>query len=239
MLRNSSRKSDIQISVVVPTLNEEKYLKTCLENLESDLKGKKHEIIIVDGNSTDRTLEIAALYTKKIIRGKNPIGAARQAGLKAARSNIVAFIDADSFPLKGWSRAAIDAISKPGIVMAFGPAKAVEDIPLKSGFEFLYNFIISSMHRMGFSHVSGFNMVLNKKLALKAGGFNPNLHVFEDIDLALRIIDYGKILYSDNLVVKSSVRRLKSFSGVIPYFKSWFSYLRNGSTEDVEFIPIR
>ena len=59
-----------KISVVIPTLNEEKYLPFCLESLTKQTF-KEFEIIIADGNSTDKTQEIAHKYTKKVIRTIN------------------------------------------------------------------------------------------------------------------------------------------------------------------------
>jgi glycosyltransferase involved in cell wall biosynthesis len=238
MQRNSNKKK-VEISVIIPTLNEEEYLENCLKNLESDLKGKLHEIIIVDGNSTDRTLEVAKTYKTHIIRGKNPIGAARQAGLKAAKADIVAFIDADSVPEKGWSSAAINALSKPGAVMAFGPAGILDKMLLKSFVESFYNIPVFLFYQLGFYNIAGYNMIIKKDAALRAGGFNPKFSVLEDVDFAMRMKKQGKVVYNRRIFVRTSLRRFNSLSGILSYFTGWLNYLTKKSTQEVEHKPIR
>jgi glycosyltransferase involved in cell wall biosynthesis len=54
------------LSVVIPTYNSERTLRECLESIKNqDYPKNKIEIIIADGGSTDRTMEIARKYTNK------------------------------------------------------------------------------------------------------------------------------------------------------------------------------
>ena len=55
------------ISIIIPTLNEEKEIEETLKNLEEPLRRGEIEVIISDGGSTDATLEIVKRYTKKIV----------------------------------------------------------------------------------------------------------------------------------------------------------------------------
>ncbi|MFN8528581.1 MAG: glycosyltransferase family 2 protein [Anaerolineae bacterium] len=83
-----------RVSVVIPTLNEAKNLQYVLPFMPDWV----HEVIIVDGNSTDDTIEVArATYPHVVVveetrRGK---GAALQAGFKAATGEVIAMLDAD------------------------------------------------------------------------------------------------------------------------------------------------
>lgn len=83
------------ISVIVPAYNEEKKIATTLKRLREVHKG---EIIVVDDGSTDRTAKIAARYAKvirhRVNRGK---GAAMRTGAKAAKGDILVFMDAYQF----------------------------------------------------------------------------------------------------------------------------------------------
>ncbi len=83
----------LPISVIVPTKNNEKTICQCLVSIE---KNKPAEIIIVDGKSTDKTLEIARKFTGKIFsdEGKGPCYA-HQLGSELASQDYLAFIDAD------------------------------------------------------------------------------------------------------------------------------------------------
>ncbi len=54
------------ISIVIPILNEEKYIAKCLDSIiESDYDKNKMEVLLVDGGSSDRTIEIIKEYQKK------------------------------------------------------------------------------------------------------------------------------------------------------------------------------
>ena len=94
--------ADVKISLIVPTYNVEDYLPHCLDSvLEQTFKDI--EIIIVDGNSTDRTVAIAQSYADKGIRTrilnqdplKPGVMVAKKTGYMAASGNYIAFCDAD------------------------------------------------------------------------------------------------------------------------------------------------
>lgn len=83
----------MKLSVVLATYNEEKNLRDCLESIKSIAD----EIIIVDGNSTDKTVEIANLYDAKVIITQNhPIfHINKQKALELAKNDWVLQLDAD------------------------------------------------------------------------------------------------------------------------------------------------
>ena len=83
----------VKISVVVCVKNEEARLEECLKRIKLN---KPDEIIVVDGNSTDKTAEIAQKYTDKVIIMKNSnLTRDRQIGLNAAQNEYIAMIDGD------------------------------------------------------------------------------------------------------------------------------------------------
>ena len=81
------------ISVVVCTKNEEERLEECLQSI---VREKPDEIILVDGNSKDLTVNIAKKFVTKIIQSKDSnLTKDRQKGIDAWRNDLIAMIDAD------------------------------------------------------------------------------------------------------------------------------------------------
>jgi rSAM/selenodomain-associated transferase 2 len=82
------------ISIIIPTLNEEKIIRSTLENLSLFTRGRSYEIIVSDGGSQDYTVKIAKQYAKIVISKK---GKAIQlnTGAKKAKGKILFFLPAD------------------------------------------------------------------------------------------------------------------------------------------------
>jgi len=86
------------ISVLLPTLNSEKVIGGCLESIfNQDYPKDKLEIIVADGGSTDRTLEIAKKFKAKIFPNPLKTGeAGKMVALRQAKGQLVALIDSDN-----------------------------------------------------------------------------------------------------------------------------------------------
>jgi len=83
------------VSVVIPTLNEAGNIREALETLDRELAYPK-EIIVVDGNSTDGTIEIVKdTNCKLIIEPRRGYGVALRTGMKAAKGDVVIMVDGD------------------------------------------------------------------------------------------------------------------------------------------------
>ena len=98
---NKRENKDMQkipsVSIIIPTYNSAKTLALCLESIVAQEYAGDIEIIIVDGSSTDSTLEIAQKYTDKIYPNPLKTGeAGKAAGVKHAKNEIIALIDSDN-----------------------------------------------------------------------------------------------------------------------------------------------
>jgi len=81
----------VKVSIVIPTLNEEQNLQKVLRSIPKDI----YEVIIVDGHSKDKTVEIAKKFGAKVVFDDKGKGSALRKGMKTAKGDIVIMMDAD------------------------------------------------------------------------------------------------------------------------------------------------
>ena len=92
----------IDISLIIPVYNVEKYLRRTLESVENQTF-KNFEVIIVNDGSTDGSLEIIQEFVNKhdnfilVDQENSGVGMARNAGIKVSRGIYIAFLDSDDF----------------------------------------------------------------------------------------------------------------------------------------------
>jgi glycosyltransferase involved in cell wall biosynthesis len=91
------------LSIIIPAYNEERFIGACLDAIAAQTEAPD-EVIVVDNNSTDRTVEIARGYpfVTVVHAHKQGIVYARDAGFDAAKSEIIGRIDADTLLPKNW-----------------------------------------------------------------------------------------------------------------------------------------
>lgn len=87
----------MDFSIIVPTYNCEKYLKECLNSIVSQKHDGETQIILVDNESTDDTLNIARTYKEVTIVCEKDKGEpdALNKGLKLATGDVIAYLDSD------------------------------------------------------------------------------------------------------------------------------------------------
>lgn len=89
------RKGSPYVSVVVPTLNEASNIKNVINGIKKAIKDYSYEIVVVDGNSSDRTAAIARSMGARVLHENIGKGSALRKGFRAARGRIIISIDAD------------------------------------------------------------------------------------------------------------------------------------------------
>lgn len=211
------------ISVIIPTYCEEKFLPACLGALKK-CKTSGYEIIVVDAGSNDKTVKVARSAGCRVVNGKlDGVGAARNAGVKAAHGTVVAFLDADSIPCLGWldliektfaKHRDIDAIGGP---TTHGSLRyAIADLP------FWLNPITK---HFGFFYFSGNNAAYRKDFFLSVGGFKPIY--CEEAEFSIRISKQRRrMLFVSNLLVRLSPRRFEKLGFLMTEAKWLFADLK-------------
>lgn len=203
----------MKISVVIPAFNEENYIGKTLQSIRSlELNGHELEILVIDGDSTDRTAEIAKSFKATVKHEPHKgIGFARQHGLMHATGEIVAFTDADTVVPKNWLLKHLEALSQQEVSFSYGTFRVTDG---KFPYFYYINYlqplwIWLAYYLWGKPLAAGQNMAFWRKKALKIGGFDEKINVLEDIDFAIRMKKVGKVVLSPDIIVRSSGRRSK------------------------------
>ena len=219
------------LSFVVPAYNEEAYLGACLESILDQTRGLEHitEIIVVNNASTDRTREIALSYVSDdrprvhvVDELRKGLPYARQAGFLASTGSLIANVDADSRLTPGWVQKVLTTFrhrepneARP-LVSLSGPLVYYDLTPRQSRLVNVFYLIAWLTYatnkyvlRVG-SMVQGGNFVLSRAALEAIGGYDTSITFYgEDTDIARRLHAVGKVLFTFDLKMLSSARRLK------------------------------
>jgi hypothetical protein len=212
------------ISIIIPTLNEEKYLPRCLTSLINQSRQEIREVIVVDGGSTDETVEVARKYSDKVlVKPGQAVGASRNIGATEAEGEVLAFIDADTIASVDW----VEEIARsfhddPSAVGVTGPTIPYGGTTLD---ELAYKVATGWAQRLslklGLPHVAGFNCAYRRGAFLQAGGFDESRELSEDVMLSLRIRHEGRIIFNPDMVAYTSLRRIKKYG--YPYLTTYYA----------------
>lgn len=211
------------VSVIVPTWNEEKYLGRCLNSLKQQSLKNPFELIVVDGGSTDRTLEIAHMFAQKVLvaPGK-PVGAARNLGASRAAGEILAFIDADTIASEDWLKTCVESFElNPTAVGVTGPTIPYEGSRLDEHMYTIARWAQRISLKLGFPHIAGFNCAYRKDAFWRAGGFDECRELSEDVMLSLKIRNQGPLRFNNEMIAYTSLRRIKQCG--YPYLTTYYA----------------
>lgn len=208
-----NRHKRIDVSVIIPALNEEKYIEKCLNSVSHQRFFGTYEIIVADGASTDKTREIAKKYADKIvIEHTRTIAAGRQAGASVAEGKILVYTGADVIVPNYWLTRICAPFADKKTCAAFGSLMPYDGTEYD---DFLCRFILLPLARImnliGFVYVYGDNMAFKRGAFEQIGGFNIRLVTAEDTDIMMRMKKFGPIEYVPAAQVYFSLRRIKKW----------------------------
>jgi glycosyltransferase involved in cell wall biosynthesis len=203
------------LSIIIPTLNEEKYLPLLLEEIKKQ-KFKDLEIIIADAGSKDKTLEIAKSYGCKIVPGGLP-AKGRNEGVKAVRGDTLLFLDADNIHLPpNFLETLLAEFEKRNLKVASFPI-----FPKGNWFDKiaygLYNFWAWLSQRF-LPHATN-SVLIKKGVHEKIGGFDEEITIAEDHFYARQAAKIGKYGFIKTKPVLTSCRRFERDGRFVTYSK--------------------
>jgi rSAM/selenodomain-associated transferase 2 len=186
----------MEITVIIPVYNEERLINKILE----DLPLKEVEVIVVDGGSTDRTVERAREYPVKIISSRKSRAAQMNAGAMEASGGVLLFLHADCVLGK-------ECFKKIKKIIDDGYIGGCFSQKIDSG-KMIYRVIEASgnIRAKLFSIFYGDQAIFVKKdIFRKIGGFK-NVELFEDVLLSERMKREGKVTVLKERVLTSPRR---------------------------------
>ena len=230
------------VSVIITGKNEKDTIEGCIMSVLNQ-SYPKFEVIYIDSNSTDGTFEIAkelqtSLRDHKHCKRYLPIsvdsnspGCGRNCGVGFAQGEIIAFVDADCTPERGWLENLVKHFSRnikvvggPNIHSRSSCSKAADAI-----YDVLETFLGSGgsaqflrIERLTYvKAIPTCNLALERSLFYEVGGFNEELTFNEDSDLCYRLRKAGhKILYSPEARV-THARGIKSYGDISKLFREY------------------
>ncbi len=201
-----------KLSVIMPVLNEEKYITVTLQGL-AEQTHKDFELIVKDGLSTDNTVDIAKEYADLVISKKDvSIGDARNQGARYAIGDVLVFVDADTSLDKNALELIAEDFNLYHIVLLLpklGPRE--EDMRfLPQTKKQLSRFLIefeNYWRKYVDKFCGGMCMPVDSSTFKRLGGFDRRLRCNEDIEISYRLRKVGEVLNDYRVRAYFSIRR--------------------------------
>ncbi|PIT94494.1 hypothetical protein COT98_03175 [Candidatus Falkowbacteria bacterium CG10_big_fil_rev_8_21_14_0_10_39_9] len=196
------------LSIVIPTLNEEKYLPRLIASIQQQ-DFTDYEIIVSDANSDDKTREVAVKMGARVVVDKRRHPSfQRNTGARAALGGIIIFLDADSVLPEGFLLKAMNEFQKrnlgiAGFYLDFGSDKIIYHL-CSWGYNFLAK-IRQSWHPISV----GAGIMVKRIIHKQIKGFNETLFVAEDYDYCDRASQIAKFRIIRSVKLPYSIRRMK------------------------------
>lgn len=205
------------VSILIPTFNCGQYISHAIESALNQ-SYQDVEIILVDDGSTDNTRELLKEYIKEgackyIYQSNQGVAEARNATLRAARGEYVAFLDADDF----WEPDKLELqmnflAERPDVALLHGNIRIVDAGKNQTIFDSLpinrrhkCDHIFGELYLGNFINTS--TVVIKRECLDRIGCFDTNLIQAEDYDLWMRVAAEFKCGFQDVVMGTYRVHR--------------------------------
>lgn len=198
----------MRVSVVICTLNRAAALGATLSSLRLQ-HHPEFEVIVVNGPSTDDTLEVLKPWRPYIRYYDNPernLSVSRNIGIRHSTGDLLAFIDDDALPEPEWLTQAIPAFDDPEVASAGGIVFDHTGMSLQYRYAATDRLLrtVLSEHDSSlqcfpgtfqFPYLQGTNQIHRREPLLAAGGFDERIFFYgDDCDISGRLIDAGWVV---------------------------------------------
>lgn len=225
----------METSLCITVLNEENTIASLLDSVISQTV-KPEEIIIVDGDSSDNTLEIIKHYQKKykfikLLKEKCNRARGRNVAIDLAKNKLIVMTDAGCIPNKDWLENIIKPFQNKNIDVVAGFYKMTYKNKLQKSESFFLG-VLPYKYSMSFLP-STRSIAFRKEIWEKVGGFPENLNAAEDTMLNYKLIkNNAKLVRVKNAIVEWGMPiTLKE------YFSKIFTYAKNDLQTNIWIFP--
>ncbi len=218
------------ISVIIPTLNEVKYVGLLLSQFTPEIRRKYNlEIIVSDGGSTDGTVELVKKSVDLLLLHdsgiRQTIAEGRNKGAKVSKGSILFFINADTYikDIDHFFEVINKELINPRIsaltckVSIFPEEETFSD----KVFHTFHNYYFAALNYLGVGMGRGECHIIRKIKFFEVGGYNEAIIAGEDFELFTRLARKGKIRFLHNLKIYESPRRYRRY-GYLRVMAAWF-----------------
>lgn len=195
------------ISIVIPTLNEGKYLPKLLASIKNQTY-RDFEVIVADANSEDTTVKIAKKYNCKLVKG-GPPNTGRNRGADIARGEYILFLDADVILPKTFFEDLLEEFKAKNLDIAVCRAKPITNKfadKLVWGFA---NSMLIILEKVKLAYGAGWFTLIKKDLHKKIHGYDETIKLAGDVEYIQRSAKNGKFGVLRKNKLKISVRRFE------------------------------
>lgn len=208
------------VSVIITTKNEEEVIERLIQSIKRQTF-KNIEIILVDNNSEDQTVEIARKMGVKVYIFGPERSAQRNFGAKRGKGAYFLFVDADMELSKDVIKECVDLIKKDN---GIGGIAIPEESIAKNFWEKVKAYERSFYNLQG-DHITDAARFFTRKAFLKAGGYDTNITGPEDWDLRKNILKSGYqigrikalIFHHERITSLTSLIKKKYYYGLRSY----------------------
>jgi glycosyltransferase involved in cell wall biosynthesis len=218
-----------KFSIIIPALNEEKIIQQVLFQFDEIIKKDYGlEIIVSDGGSKDKTIDLVDHTVDKVIihkeNFKQNIARGRNQGARNSLGDVLIFLNADTLisDLNVFFDSVKRILENNSIVAIACPVKVFpeEEILVDKIFHFCYNNYVRLLNKFFMGMGRGECHIIRRNNYFNIGGYNEKLAAGEDFELYKRLRKTGKIHYLKNCVIYESPRRYRKF-GYMKVFSEW------------------
>jgi peptidoglycan-N-acetylglucosamine deacetylase len=190
---------EVLISVVIPAINEEKYIPQCLASLKAQDFTRPFEVIVVDNGSEDQTIQVARRWGAKVILcPRKGVSYARQAGAEVALGDIIIQADADTTYPSWWLSRIQKQFRKHPKIVAVAGIFIYNKPPWWAVFEYTFRFIFGFLSAVILGRpyiISGANLAFYKKAFSQIGGYQHASYSSDQYNISTRLSKVGKVIY--------------------------------------------